>query len=198
MARNISEEAYDVVVIGGGPAGIAAASAAARNGARTVLVEAGPMIGGELLTGMPIDGCVSSRGDWAVGGFTRELTAECDRLGGYIGPVFDFRCLNVVCIDPVIMKIAVVNVVRHNKVKTLLYTFADDVVVKDGRVTGVVVINKNGHTLLRGHTVIDCSGDADIACAAGAPFRDWRCGLRQSAAGKPDIPNEWRRDPAVA
>ena len=47
---------YDVVVVGGGSAGIAAAVAAARNGAKTCLVEAGPMIGGELLTGMTIDG----------------------------------------------------------------------------------------------------------------------------------------------
>ena len=170
MAQRISEEIYDVVVVGGGSAGIAAACAAARNGASAVLVEAGAMIGGELLSGIPIDGCLSSRGDWAVGGFTRDLFAECERLGGYIGPVFDFRCLNVVCIDPEIMKIAVVNVVRRHKVKTLLYTFAEDVVVQDGRIAGVIVINKNGRTLLRGHTIIDCSGDADIACAAGTPF----------------------------
>jgi len=170
MAQRIAEEFYDVVVVGGGSAGVASACAAARNGARTILVDAGPMIGGELVSGIPVDGCVSSRGDWAVGGFTRELFDECDRMGGYIGPVFDFRCLNVVCVDPEIMKIAVVNVVRRHKVKMLLYTFAEDVVVDNGRVVGVVVLNKNQRTLLRANVVIDCSGDGDVACAAGAPF----------------------------
>lgn len=170
MSQQISEKQYDVVVIGGGSAGIAAACGAARNGAKTVLVDAGPILGGELVSGIPIDGCLSSRGEWVVGGFTRELFDECERMGGYIGPVFDFRCLNVVCIDPEIMKIAVINVVRRHGVEMLLYTFAEDVVVDDGRVTGVVVVNKNQRTLLRGNVIIDCSGDGDIACAAGAPF----------------------------
>jgi NADPH-dependent 2,4-dienoyl-CoA reductase/sulfur reductase-like enzyme len=132
MAQMIREEEVDVLVIGGGSAGIAAACTAARNGARTMLVDAGPMIGGELLSGIPVDGCVSSRGEWVVGGFSRELFNECDRLGGYIGPLFDYRALNVVCVHPEIMKIAVINVVKKAGVKLLLYTFADDVVVKDG------------------------------------------------------------------
>ena len=170
MAQMIREEEVDVLVIGGGSAGIAAACTAARNGARTMLVDAGPMIGGELLSGIPVDGCVSSRGEWVVGGFTRELFDECDRLGGYIGPLFDYRALHVVCVDPEIMKIAVINVVKKADVKLLLYTFADDVVVKDGVVQGVIVLNKNARTLVRAKVVIDCSGDGDIAAAAGAPF----------------------------
>jgi hypothetical protein len=170
MPQRIREVHYDVVVIGGGSAGIAAASTAAKNGARTVLVDAGPLIGGELLSGIPVDGCLSTRGEWVVGGFTRELFDECDRLGGYIGPINDYRSLHVVAVDPEIMKIAVVNVVRRAGVELLLYTFAEDVVVEDGRVTGVVVLNKNQRTLLRASMVIDCSGDGDIAWMAGAPF----------------------------
>jgi hypothetical protein len=170
MSQRIIEKRYDVVVIGGGSAGIAAACAAARNGAKTILVDAGPIIGGEFVSGIPIDGCISSRGDWVVGGIIRELFDECDRLGGYVGPLFDFRCLNVVCVDPEIAKIAVVNLVRRHGVELLLYTFAEDVVVEDGRVTGVVVVNKNQRTLLRGDVVIDCSGDGDVAHTAGAPF----------------------------
>lgn len=170
MAQRLQRQQWDVVVIGGGAAGIAAAASAARNGARTLLVDAGPMIGGELLSGIPIDGCLNTRGEWVVGGFLRELIDECDRLGGYVGHMFDWRTIWVVCCDPEIMKIAVVNLMRRAGVETLLYTFAEDVVVEDGRVSGVVVINKMQRTLLTADVFIDCSGDGDIAVLAGAPF----------------------------
>jgi hypothetical protein len=170
MAQALNRIDYDVVVLGGGAAGVASAIAAARNGARTVLVEAGPMVGGEMLSGIPIDGCLSSRGEWVVGGVIRDIFAECERLGGYIGPLNDYRCLNVVCCDPEIMKIAIMNEVRKAGVTLLLYTFAEDVIVSDGKVEGVVVLNKNHRTLVTGRVFVDCSGDGDIAVAAGAPF----------------------------
>lgn len=178
MAQTLREERYDVVVLGGGSAGIAAAVSAARDGARTVLVDAGPMIGGELVSGIPVDGCLSSRGEWVVGGVVRELFAECDALGGYIGPIFDYRSLHVVAVDPEIMKIAVVNFVTRHGVKLLLYTFADEVIAQDGRVAGIIVLNKNQRTLLRAQLFIDCSGDGDLAIGAGAPFE-----LGDAAAG---------------
>ena len=113
MSQVLQQKDYDVVVLGGGSAGVAAAIAASRTGAKTVLVDAGPMIGGEMLSGIPIDGCLSSRGEWVVGGIVRELFAECDKRGGYIGPIDDYRCLWVVAIDPEVMKLAVVDLVRR-------------------------------------------------------------------------------------
>lgn len=168
MAQTLKQEDYDVVVIGGGAAGIAAAVSASRNGARTLLVEAGPMIGGEMLSGLPIDGCLNTRGEWVVGGVAREIFDECDRMGGYVGAFYDWRTIWVVCVDPEIMKLAVVNVVRRSNVNLLLYTFAEDVVVADGRVTGVVLLNKNQRTLVTAKVFIDCSGDGDVAVRAGA------------------------------
>lgn len=166
----IQQQDFDVVVLGGGSAGVASALAAARNGARTVLVDAGPMIGGEMLSGIPIDGCLSSRGEWVVGGIIREIFAECDRMGGYIGPIDDHRSLHVVAIDPEVMKLAIVNLVHKAGVSLLLYTFAETVVVEDGTVKGVVVFNKSGRTLLTARVVIDCTGDGDAAVEAGAPW----------------------------
>lgn len=170
MAQRVQKQHWDVVVIGGGSAGIAAATAAARNGARTLLVDAGPMIGGELLSGIPIDGCLNTRGEWVVGGFLNDLIAEADRMGGYIGPLFDWRTIWVVCADPEILKIAVMKLVHASGAKILLYSFAEDVVVgPDGLVEGVIVVNKMQRTLLTANVFIDCSGDGDIAYFAGAP-----------------------------
>lgn len=169
MAQRLQQEDYDVVVIGGGAAGIAAAVSAARNGARTLLVEAGPMIGGEMVSGLPIDGCLNTRGEWVVGGVARELFDECEAMGGYVGAFYDWRTIWVVCVDPEVMKIAVMNVVRRAGVNLLLYTFAEDVVVQDGRVTGVMLLNKSARTLVTAKVFIDCSGDGDLAHLAGAP-----------------------------
>ena len=66
---------FDLVVVGAGSAGIAAAIAAARNGARVALVESGAVLGGELLSGMTIDGAINARGQPIVGGVLDDLVA---------------------------------------------------------------------------------------------------------------------------
>ena len=168
MAQKLNRAHYDVVVVGGGCAGVAAAISAAKKGARTLLIEAGTMIGGELITGLPVDGAMNARGEWIVGGSMKEILDEHARLGGYIGPIKDWRLIWYVCIDPEIMKIAVSNVVRRHGVHVWLYSFAEDVVVDKGEVTGIVVLNKRQRTLVTADVFIDCSGDGDIAMMAGA------------------------------
>jgi ribulose 1,5-bisphosphate synthetase/thiazole synthase len=168
MAQRMGHENYDVVVVGGGCAGVAAAISAAKNGAKTLLIEAGSMLGGELITGLPVDGALNARGEWVVGGVLKEILDEHARLGGYVGPVNDWRLIWYVCIDPETMKIAVSNVVRRYGVHVWMYSFAEDVVVQNGAVSGVVVLNKRQKTLVTAKVIIDCSGDGDISVMAGA------------------------------
>jgi hypothetical protein len=164
------DERHDVIVLGGGPAGIAAAAAAAKNGMDTLLVEAGTMLGGELLSGMSIDGLLNARGQYVVGGISDELLAECREMGGFLGPLSDFRLICYVCCDPELMKIAVSRVLRRHGVKTLLATLAEEVVAEGGRVTGLRVANKSGRALLDARYFLDCSGDGDLAAMAGARY----------------------------
>jgi hypothetical protein len=128
------------------------------------------MLGGELVSGIPLLGCLTLRGDWVVGGIITDLLRECEALGGYIGPVSDFRSLNVVAFDPEIMKLAVMRILKRSNVQTLLYSFAEEVVVNDGKVCGLYVRNKSGRTFMSASAFVDCSGDADLAVSAGAPF----------------------------
>jgi ribulose 1,5-bisphosphate synthetase/thiazole synthase len=170
MSKKINYENYDVVVIGGGCAGIAAAVAAAKNGARTLILESGPMIGSDLLAGLPIDGCLSSRGEWIVKGVAQELFDMCEKMGGYIGAFSDRRALWMVAVDPEVMNIAIIDLLHKYNVDLRLYTFAEDVVMEDGEIKGVIGVGKSGRTMFGAKVFIDCTGDGDIAASAGAPY----------------------------
>jgi len=161
---------YDVVVIGAGAAGVAAATAAARNRATALLIESTPAIGGGLLGGLPLDGCLNARGEWIVGGCVRELIDECKALGGYVGPVFDWRLNWGVCYDPEIMRLAVAGVLRRYDVSLLLYSLVEGTDVSGGCVKGITVVSKAGRTRIKGKMYVDCSGDGDLAVLAGADY----------------------------
>ncbi len=161
---------YDVVVVGAGAAGVIAAASAAKLGKRTLLIESGGAPGGELLSGIPVDGAVNARGEWIMGGVGRELFDECSRLGGYIGPINDHRLIYYVAFDPVFMKIAIARVLDKYGVDLLLHSFVYDVNVSAGRLTSVSLFNKTGHTEIKSDVFLDCSGDGDISALAGAPF----------------------------
>jgi len=161
---------YDVVVLGAGSAGIAAAVAAARNGARTVLVEGGPTLGGELLTGMTIDGAINGKGEQIIGGVLNDLLAICREMGGFVAPLNDWRLIQYFAYDPEIMKIAIPQLIYDAGVDVLLYTTAEDVVRKGEEISGVVVRNKTGRTLLTAKAFVDASGDADLCYMANAPM----------------------------
>lgn len=170
MTTSGHEPDYEVIVVGGGSAGIAAAAGAARNGARTLLIDAGPVLGGELLSGMTIDGAINARGEWIVGGVLGELIDELRKLDGYVGAFNDWRLIRYICVDPVAMQIAVMNVLRKYGVDVLLHTTVEDVVMDGERMTGVVIRNKSGRTVLGADAFVDCSGDGDVCAMAGAPY----------------------------
>lgn len=172
MEPVLNHHYYDTVVVGGGSAGIAAAAGAAKNGARTLIIDAGPSLGGELLSGMTIDGAINARGERIVGGVLDELIEELKKMDGYVGEFNDWRLIRYICIDPVVMQIAIMKVLRKYGVDILLHTTAENVIVEDSsnRVTGVIIRNKSGRSVVNAKVFIDCSGDGDLCTMAGAPF----------------------------
>ena len=159
---------YDVIVIGAGSAGIAAAISSARRGARTLLVESAPMLGGELISGISLLGCLSTRGEWIVGGVVTELLTKVKALGGYIGPVFDYRALHLVCFDTELMKIAVMQAVDEAGVQALVQAFFCGIEIPADAAPRVRLVHKGGERWLSARVVIDCSGDGEVAVQAGA------------------------------
>ncbi|MGD7706163.1 FAD-dependent oxidoreductase [Microlunatus sp. Y2014] len=163
-------EEYDVVVVGAGASGTVAALTAAKSGARVALVDAAPFPGGELVCGLPLDSVVNPRGEWIQGGVLRDLFDRLDAVGGLIGPVFDWRTMYAVCVDPELFKLIIIDALGEHGV-TLRLQHIVEVVGTDGagRVTGLETVSRSGRTRLTAPVVIDASGDADVVAKAGGP-----------------------------
>jgi hypothetical protein len=173
---------YDVVVVGGGMAGIAAAIASGRAGARTLLVEKAGWLGGMGITGatglhsffnifLAHPGAERMR---VVGGIAQELVDRVQQLGGGVGHVLMERGGDFVSmltpVEPEAFKLAAARMCQEAGATLLLHTVMDEVRAADGHVESIVVWNKAGRGLVRARQYVDCTGDGDLAAWAGAEF----------------------------
>jgi hypothetical protein len=157
---------YEVIVVGGGPAGVIAAIAAARNGARTMLIERYGFVGGMSTSALvtPISEFRVS-GQQHIGGIPLELMRRAAELGG---AEIDRDSGNWPVNDE-LMKLAMQRMLLEAGVTLLLHSWFSSVVTEGGRVRHVVVQNKAGRVAYGCDVVVDCSGDADVVRAAGLP-----------------------------
>jgi len=158
---------WDVVVCGGGPAGAAAAIAAGRLGRRVLLIEMQGRLGG-LISNANIGTFCDTPG----GPIFDELIGRLEALGAArvlrnlerYYPPGRWRC------HPGTTATVLLEMAAAANVELMMMTVAERALVEDGAVSGVLVVNKAGRSLVRARVVIDCTADADIAAGAGAPF----------------------------
>jgi hypothetical protein len=185
-----------VLVVGGGSAGVSAAVAAAREGADVMLVERYGQLGGLATGGLIIllltldDGA----GHQVVGGLCQELTDRLCACGGAVAPPRGqwndpdpalvqhyerwglvwgkgpHRVRYSVAYDAEDAKLVLTQMVTEAKVRLLLHSWACDPLVEDRRVTGVAFQSKSGRFAIRADVVVDTTGDGDLYAFAGAPF----------------------------
>jgi hypothetical protein len=173
-------ESCDVLVAGGGMAGIAAAIAAAREGAKTLLVEKAGWLGGIGITGATalhnffnIYGAhPGAKRMQVVKGIAQELVDRTQELGGGMGHIElerggEFVSMATI-VEPEIFKLAAFQLCLEAGADLLLHTVVDEVRAAEGGVEGVVVWNKSGRSLVRAKQYADCTGDGDLAAYAGA------------------------------
>jgi hypothetical protein len=176
----------DVLVVGGGPAGLGAAVGAADAGARVVLAERYGFLGGNataalvmplmsfhtqhhqperrgVTTLLPTD---HGPGDPVVGGVLARLLEKLVKAGGAIPP--SLATGYVVPFDPEWFKLAALDLLDEAGVQFLFHAFASGV-LGGNEVQGAVFETKSGPVAIRSKVTIDCTGDADLAVAAGAP-----------------------------
>lgn len=185
----------DVVVVGGGAAGVGAAVSAARNGASVTLLERYPHLGGMASGGMVLvlDDMVNGQ-EITVTGIVMEMVERMKALGLAIYPpeedrrtgwdtyrkwarwgAFDFHVpsqpepiIFAVAFDPDGWKRVSNNLIQETKVNLRLHSWFSEPIVEDGAVKGVICETKTGRQAILGDIVVDATGDLDVASRAGA------------------------------
>lgn len=161
----------DVVVVGGGVTGIATAIAAARNGAKTVLIERDARVGGCVSLLMPLLGFRDIHGKQTIFGIADEIVQRMKKQG-YATDHFRDPCVySITSVDYDMFSTVAMEMLEEEKVDQLVINILVDVIEKkNDRIKTVAVANKNGLEAIEGRFFIDASGDADLAARAGVPF----------------------------
>ncbi len=167
----------DVLIVGGGAAGVAAAVTAARQGLKVTLVERYGFCGGGAVAGLSgtICGMYEASDDpdappkQVVHGFLDEFAANMTERGGLTPPVRYGKTFTRVH-DPLVWRETADAMLREAGVHVLLHTTVTEVLTEGGeKVDGVTAYTKQGRLSVRAKVTIDASGDADIAAMAGLP-----------------------------
>ena len=163
----------DVAVVGSGTAGMCAAIAAARSGARTALIERYGFLGGtstqvlDTFYGFYTPGSQAYK---VVGGIPDDVVAALKGYRAAFERPNSFGAGTGVTYDPSILKVVWETLALEAGVQILLHSFCTDVVMDGERITGLILDGKRGLLQVNSRVVIDCSGDADVCHWAGAPY----------------------------
>jgi hypothetical protein len=163
----------DVLVVGGGVAGIVAAVAASRNGAKTVLIERSGVLGNMAAIGLPFLAFFSTQGKRLCGGIPEEIVSGMMDLGGCSGHVMDrdqkkYDLGSITIFDPETFRRVVIEMLTQANVDICLHTWFSMPWMEGSRVRGALVETKSGRVAISAKVTIDCSGDGDVAARAGA------------------------------
>lgn len=190
----------EVLVIGGGPAGVGAAVAAARNGAKSILIERYPYLGGLASGGMVlvIDDMMDGPRQTVLG-LGQEYVERLERIGGAVYPPVEDRyrpdealwkkwsrwgsydiywrgalkpITYAVAFDPDAWIRVSNDLVRESGVSLRLHSWFSDAIVEDGKIKGVIVETPEGRQAILASVVIDTSGDAAVAWRAGVSVEE--------------------------
>lgn len=162
----------DVLVVGGGPSGLMAAQAAAADGKlKVMLVENRAYLGGNLTIGLPILAFLGPKGNQVVKGAAQKFI---DRLRAKGAASSHKRCalhMSFTIVDSEEVKKTAFEMMDEAGVEVQLYTFASSVIMDGDTIKGVIIESKAGREVIYARTVIDCTGDGDVAFRAGVECR---------------------------
>ena len=158
----------EVLVIGGGPAGLSAAISAARMGVETMLVERYGCFGGNItLSAVEPPSWYRQPNTVEAGGIAFELEERMVKLGATQKCMFDSIGLSL---DTEIFKYMADGIIKENGIIPLFHCMGVYPYMEGNTVKGVITESKSGRTVILAQRVIDCTGDGDIAYYAGAPY----------------------------
>ncbi len=164
---------FDVIIVGSGSAGAAASISAARTGAKTLLLERLPFLGGtstavlDTFYGFYTPGTQSLK---VVGGIADDVVRELKTFNACFERPNSFGAGTGITYHPEYLKVVWENLIRRSGGNILLNAFVQDVVMDGNKINGLIVSSKSGLRFYKCQQIIDASGDADICYFAGLPF----------------------------
>ncbi len=167
-----TELQYDVAVVGGGVTGVAAGVAAARAGARTVVLEPRPFVGGNATTGLCLHSFLTRDMRQTVFGIAQEMVDRLIAVGAAVGHIpYGGFVSAVTPVDGDWFRIIAAEMLAEAGAQVIYGASVVEVERDGSTITGLVTAMKGGLRVVRAGSYVDTSGDADIAAFAGCPTR---------------------------
>ena len=164
------EKTVDVLVVGGGPAGVGAAVSAARNGAKVLLLEKRAFLGGNI-TACYVENCnYFLKPPFHSEGIYAEIESGCKEEFGND----NIRTYNPKAFCSEYLKVFLDRFVQKAGVEIYFHAFVNEVVVTGDHIDAIIIQTKKGPLAVAAEIIIDTTGDADVAFAAGVPFEQGR------------------------
>ena len=159
----------DVLVVGGGPAGITAALAAAEDGLKVALIENRSFLGGNMTIGLPVLGFLGQKGNQIIKGLPQKFISRLQERGAASEHRPCPLHMSITLVEPEAVKNVALEMMAEAGVEVLLYAMCADVVMDGNDLRGVIIESKSGRQAILAKQIIDCTGDADVSTRAGVP-----------------------------
>lgn len=157
----------DVVVVGGGPAGLMAAIAAAEEGASVTLLEQRAFVGGNLSIGLPLLGFLNQHGEQVIRGLAQTFVERLQSMGAATDHQPCPLHVSFTLIEPDVARLVALDMLRRAGVNVIPQSFCVGTEVRANNLEGAIVESKSGRETVTGKVFIDCTGDGDVAFHAG-------------------------------
>lgn len=165
---------YDAIICGGGTSGVVSAISCRRNGCQVLVIEETGVLGGTNV--LSLVGPLMSFHDGkkqVVKGIAQEIINRLEKNHSSFGHILDPLgfASSITPVDIEALKALYFQMFAEEQIDVLFHTYISDVIVKDNKVVGIEIVNKDGKNIIYGDCFIDCTGDGDVAKLAGCEYK---------------------------